>query len=391
MEQKTKEQKLSPMRYIRNNKRRVSVLIVSLCLCLTIIYVANFLIMSTDATARKLFLGPMERMCDIGLSFENLGVTDEDLNEENLLKLTEKINQKHIEYAKKLDGAENVVKAIPFAATNVNIKPPIAMLGYKIPLIEPEYADALLEHMDEKLIEGRLPEKPKEIALDRATMLNNGFILGQTYGTAEYVITGILDCDLYFGYGIRSEQRYVGLCILTDKRVDDAEKYFEVLGLEFEKNHDYVDDYGTWKLEYDKYVKEEFANATKYIYVGIFILLFVSLFVVYTTYLRDRHNEWCLYCSIGYSRKSIYFSIMGELLFTFITAIIIGLVITGAMVFSLDMMMMKPKGISCQYFYPDKIAEILCAFVLFFGMLQLPVRYALYKIRTIDAMEDDMY
>ena len=390
MEQKTKEQKLSPMRYIRNNKRRVSVLIVSLCLCLTIIYVANFLIMSTDATARKLFLAPMERMCAIGFSYENLGITDEDLNEENLPKLIEKINQKQIEYAKKLDGAENVVKAIPYAPANVNIKPPIAMLGYNIPLIEPEYADALLEHMGAKLIEGRLPEKPNEIVLDKASMLNNGFVVGGKKGE-KYTITGILDCDLYFGYGIRSEQRYVGLYILTDKRVDDAEKYFEVLGLEFEKDYDYVEDYSFWMDEYDKYIKSQLVDATKYIYTGIFVILFISLFVVYTTYLRDRHNEWCLYCSIGYSRKSIYFSIMGELLFTFITAIVIGLVITGAMVVSLDMIMMKPKGISCQYFYPDKIAEILCAFVLFFGMLQIPIRYALYKIRTIDAMEDDMY
>lgn len=390
MEQKTREQKLSPMRYIRNNKRRVSVLIVSLCLCLTIIYVANFLIMSTDATARKLFLTPMERMCAIGFSYENQGITDEDFNEENLPKLKEKMNQKQIEYAKKLDGAENVVKAIPYAPANVNIKPPIAMLGYNIPLIEPEYADALLEHMGAKLIEGRLPEKPNEIVLDKASMLNNGFVVGGKKGE-KYTITGILDCDLYFGYGIRSEQSYVGLYILTDKRVDDAEKYFEVLGLEFEKDYDYVEDYSFWMDEYDKYIKSQLVDATKYIYTGIFVILFISLFVVYTTYLRDRHNEWCLYCSIGYSRKSIYFSIMGELLFTFITAIVIGLVITGAMVFSLDMIMMKPKGISCQYFYPDKIAEILCAFVLFFGMLQIPIRYALYKIRTIDAMEDDMY
>ena len=165
-------------------------------------------------------------------------------------------------------------------------------------------------------------------------------------------------------------------------------KYWD---LNLKKDYDYVEDYSFWMDEYDKYIKSQLVDATKYIYTGIFVILFISLFVVYTTYLRDRHNEWCLYCSIGYSRKSIYFSIMGELLFTFITAIVIGLVITGAMVFSLDMIMMKPKGISCQYFYPDKIAEILCAFVLFFGMLQIPIRYALYKIRTIDAMEDDMY
>jgi len=82
---------------------------------------------------------------------------------------------------------------------------------------------------------------------------------------------------------------------------------------------------------------------------------------------------------------------MGELLFTFAAAIVAGIILTTAMVFALDAMMMKPRGIMCQYFYPDKIAEILCAFVLFFGLLQLPIRYALYKIRTIDAMEDDLY
>lgn len=390
MKQKVTEQKLSPMRYIRNNKRRVSVLVVSLCLCLAIIYVANFLIMSTDATARKMFLNPMERMCTIGFSYENLGINEEDLKEENLPKLKEKINQKHIEYAKKLDGAENIVKAIPFASVNVHIKPPISMLGYNIPMIEPENADALLEHMDAKLIEGRLPENPDEIALDKATMLNKGYSVGEKVGD-KYTITGILECDFYFGYGIINEQRYVGLYILTDKRIDDAATLFSVLGLEYEKEYDYTDDYNASLKFYKKDVSEEFEQATKYIYLGIFILLFISLFVVYTTYLRDRHNEWCLYCSIGYSRKSIYFSIMGELLFTFITAIIIGSLITAAMVFALDMIMMKPKGIACQYLYPDKIAEILCAFVLFFGLLQIPIRYALYKIRTIYAMEDDMY
>ena len=389
MEQKTREQKLSPMRYIRNNKRRISVLIVSLCLCLTIIYVANFLIMSTDATARKLFLAPLERMCAIGFSYENLGITDEDFNEENLPKLKEKMNQKQIEYAKKLDGAENVVKAIPYAPANVNIKPPIAMLGYNIPLIEPEYADALLEHMGAKLIEGRLPEKPNEIVLDKASMLNNGFVVGGKKGE-KYTITGILDCDLYFGYGIRSEQSYVGLYILTDKRVDDAEKYFEVLGLEFEKDYDYVEDYSFWMDEYDKYIKSQLVDATKYIYTGIFVILFISLFVVYTTYLRDRHNEWCLYCSIGYSRKTIYFSILRELLFTFVTALLLGAVLIGISEIILYFTMVEPSGLKCRFFYPDVLFEILCTYVLLFGGLQLPVRISLWNIRTIDAMEDDL-
>jgi hypothetical protein len=264
------------------------------------------------------------------------------------------------------------------------------MLGYNIPMIDPENADILMKHNGAKLIEGKLPEKPYEIIIDKATMLNNNFKVGDKYND-KFTITGMLECDIYFGYGIIPDTRYVGLNVLTKKRIDDAKVLFSTLGLEYVEGSDFVNDYNTFYKDYDIYVVDEMQQSTKYIYIGIFVLLFVSLFVVYTTYLRDRHNEWCLYCSIGYSRRSIYLSIMGELLFTFITAILSGVIITAVMVIALDMIIMKPKGITCQYFYPDKITEILCAFVLFIGLLQIPIKYALYKIRTIDAMEDDLY
>lgn len=386
MEQKIKSQKLSPMRYIRNNKRRVSVLVVSLSLCIAIIYVVNFLVMTTDAMARNVFLDTRKLSCVIGftLNFEDDEYADKDNDE--LKKIW---NDIYRESAKKLDQEENIVKAIPFYPVNIQISPPIATLGFNLPSIDTENADVLLEHMGATLLEGHLPEKPYDIALDKATMLNRGFSVGEKIN--DYTITAILKCDYYFGYGIIGNERYTGLNVLTKECVKDATTLFPLIEREYNKDTDLHDDYNSQKLYYEVYVKKQLVDSTKYIYVGIFILLFVSLFVVYTTYLRDRHNEWCLYCSIGYSRRSIYLSIMGELLFTFIVAILAGTVITTAMVFILDALMMSPKGMMCQYFYPDKILEILCAFVLFFGLLQLPIRYALYKIRTIDAMEDDLY
>lgn len=386
MEQKIKSQKLSPMRYIRNNKRRVSVLVVSLSLCIAIIYVVNFLVMTADAMATNVFLDTRKLSCVIGFT---LNFEDDEYADKNNDELKKIWNDIYRENAQKLDQEENIVKAIPFYPVTIQISPPVGMLGYNISLIEPENADVLLEHMGATLIEGHLPEKPNEIALDKATMLNRGFSVGDKIN--DYTITAILKCDYYFGYGIIGNERYLGLNILTKKCVKDATTLFPLIEREYNKDTDLHDDYNSQKLDYEVYVKKELVDSTKYIYVGIFILLFVSLFVVYTTYLRDRHNEWCLYCSIGYSRKSIYLSIMGELLFTFIVAILAGTVITTAMVFILDALMMSPKGMMCQYFYPDKILEILCAFVLFFGLLQLPIRYALYKIRTIDAMEDDLY
>ena len=397
MKENIKEQKLSPMRYIRNNKRRVSVLVISLSLCLAIIYVANFLVMSTDATARRLFLDSMENKCVIGFSFVDDDFTEEQINELDTLsdkeyskKYIEFVNDKYREYAKMLEGEDNIVKAIPIRNLLISVKPPIGMLGSNIALVESEYADILLKHNDAKLIEGKLPEKPNEIVLDKATMLNNDFKIGDKCNE-RYTITGILECDLYYGYGIIDDRMYTGLQILSKKRIDDARTLLPLIGREYDSEYNFVDDYNTENKWFVEDITIQFEQATKYLYLGIFILLFVSLFVVYTTYLRDRHNEWCLYCSIGYSRKAIYCSIICELLFTFITAVLIGIIIAFGLVLSLDAIMMKPNGIACQYLYPDKIIEIICAFVLFFGLLQIPIRYALYKIRTIDAMEDDIY
>ena len=386
MEQKIKSQKLSPMRYIRNNKRRVSVLVVSLSLCIAIIYVVNFLVMTTDAMSRNVFLDTRKLSCVIGFT---LNFEDDEYADKNNDELKKIWNDIYRENAQKLDQEENIVKAIPFYPVNIQMSPPIGTLGFNLPFIDTENADVLLEHMGATLLEGHLPKKPYDIALDKATMLNRGFSVGEKIN--DFTITAILKCDYYFGYGIIGNERYTGLNVLTKECVEDATTLFPLIGREYNKDTDIVDDYNTFMRFYEVDVKKQLVDSTKYIYVGIFILLFVSLFVVYTTYLRDRHNEWCLYCSIGYSRRSIYLSIMGELLFTFIGAILAGTIITTAMVFILDALMMSPKGMMCQYFYPDKILEILCAFVLFFGLLQLPIRYALYKIRTIDAMEDDLY
>ena len=112
---------------------------------------------------------------------------------------------------------------------------------------------------------------------------------------------------------------------------------------------------------------------------------------MYTTYLKDRQDEWCLYCSIGYSRKTIYFSILRELLFSFVAALLIGAILIGISEVILYFTIVEPSGLKCCFFYPDVLFEILCTYVLLLGFLQLPVRIALWNIRTIDAMEDDLY
>ena len=72
-------------------------------------------------------------------------------------------------------------------------------------------------------------------------------------------------------------------------------------------------------------------------------------------------------------------------------AAVLGGIAVCILVNLIDYMMIEPLGINCRYFLPETIGDILCSFILILGMLQIPVRFALYRIQTIDAMDDDLY
>lgn len=81
---------------------------------------------------------------------------------------------------------------------------------------------------------------------------------------------------------------------------------------------------------------------------------------------------------------------MRELLFTICLAIGIGIVLTAVGAFGVDKLLLSSKGLKAKYFYTDTLGEILCTYVLLVGLLQIPVRFALHKIKTVDAIEDDL-
>jgi hypothetical protein len=82
--------------------------------------------------------------------------------------------------------------------------------------------------------------------------------------------------------------------------------------------------------------------------------------------------------------------VMKELLFSIISGIVLGTLLTAAGGAALDFFMVRQLGMSCKYFYPDVIIKILSAYVLLLGLLQLPIRYALFRISTVDAIDDDL-
>lgn len=387
-------QKLSAMKYIKNNKRRIAVLVVSLSLCFVLTYLTKFLLMATEETFRVCAVENVKKVQYVFLAGSSLGLDVKNLSDE---EISEQYPKKNIELAEKLKKYEGIDDVYYSQVLYNKVAAAVGEWGVEMPLVEREQIENVINHYGVSVCEGRMPENPGEIVLDKAAMSNGGYSLNDYFDEEScddaFKIVGVLDSERYLGCGIISEDysAHSMIIILSDGSIYDVSKLLEEEGIYVRETYDEVVDVKEGERIIQKEVVDVIGNSTDIIYIVITVLLFLSLFIVYTMYLRDRHNEWCLYCSIGYSRKEIYLSIMRELLFAFGLAVMIGLVLISVSVVAVDLLMFKPAGIKCRYFYPDTLAEIMCTYVFLIGLLQLPVRYALHRIKTIDAMEDDLY
>ena len=180
------------------------------------------------------------------------------------------------------------------------------------------------------------------------------------------------------------------ICVLSDGSIKDMGALLRKMGYEFSDNEARIYDYKAGNADYED-VFAEVETPANLVFKGVMIVMAIMLLLVYTTVLRDRHGEWCLYCSIGYSRKAIYFSILREMLFYFVLAVVAGAGLTIISMVTVDVLLIAPMGLACKYLDVSVMGEIVCGYAVVFVLLQLPIRLALHKIRTVDAMEEDLY
>ena len=344
-------QKLSAMKYVKNNKRRIAVWVVSLALSFMLTYLTNFLLMATEETARVCAVDNMEKIQYAYLMGSNLGIDVDTLSDEEINK---PYRERNLELSKALKKYDGVKETYYTEVLYNNIDMSVGSWGVEIPLMEKEEVSAIAEHWGIKLAEGRMPENAGEIVIDKAAMSNGGYICGDYLDELNYEksykIVGVLDSDRYIGYGIKNPDniRVEMHMILSDGSIDDLSKILEQEGIKTKFGFDNVYDKVYGEKEIQRNITDVIGTSTTIVYVVITVLMFLSLYIVYTMYLRDRHNEWCLYCSIGFSRKEIYKAIMRELLFTVCLAVAIGMVLTVIGAFSVDMLLFSSKGVKCR-------------------------------------------
>lgn len=383
-------QKLSAMNYIRNNKRRAAVLIVSLALYLLIVYLTQFILSSGTESFKKILSEDKKKMQSVQLPGSAFGIDRETFESEEAAQAAYKEAEEHLmERLREQPGVKTVQKA---QGMGVIIYALIGQYSFSFPLGDEAFLKVYMEHMGATLKEGELPDAPGEIILADGIMKNAGLALGQKLSDEAYQIVGIAESDSYFGGGIEVAERDYGrsICVLSDGSIEDMAALLREMGYEFSDNETSIFDYKVGNAEYEE-VFAEVETPANLVFRGVMIIMAIMLFLVYTTILRDRHGEWCLYCSIGYSRKSIYFSILREMLFYFTVAVVAGTILTMIGMVTVDALLVVPMGLACKYLDVSVMGEIVCGYAVVFALLQLPIRFALHKIRTVDVMEEDLY
>lgn len=389
------QQKLSAMKYIKNNKRRVSVLLISLSLCFVLFYLSHFLLSTTTETFGHLLIENAKKVQYVMLPYIAYGLdgeTLESLGEEEFLKKAQESDKELLVKLEKMKGVQHVFYAPLYS---VELSAVAGQYWMEVPMLKKEEISLLMEQFDARLIDGRLPEQGNEIILDEKTMKNNSYQIGDSLREyPETKIVGVAQTDYYFGCGVHDKKSNMysrfQLVILSDGSIKDWTSVLHDMGYKFKEKNANIVDVKTGQEDLQKNIIDAISGSTNVVYIALMGVLSLALLIVYVTYLRDRQNEWCLYCSIGFSRKSIYYAVMRELLFTFGIAVLLGLLIAAGAVVILDHTMIQSLGMKCSYLYPEVLVEIVCSYVLILGLLQIPVRVALYKIRTIDAMDDDL-
>ena len=386
-------QKITSFYYIKNNKRRVSVLVVSLAMFFIITYMSMFLLSTTSETFRSVLTESTKYIQYILLTDKDLdidaGILQDGITEEDHM---DAVNKKYNSIKgdfKKCKGIEDVFIVQTEYAYVTSI---VGNYYIEIPMTNKKQMDILLKHMGAELADGRLPEKKDEVVLDRKIIKNHGYKKGDTLNrNSDVKIVGIIECDYYFGCGIANNNKTFTnpeLCVVTDGTVHNLEKTIEKQGVILE-NSEFIDLANGEKKLQDEII-DTISGSTNFIFAGIMVIVAILVVIVNISYMRDRRSEWCLYSSIGYSRKAVYYSILREMLFVFVTALLTAAVVSIILMKLLDIFLITELGLTCLYFISETLIEILCAYIALFGILQIPVRFEIYKIKTIDAIDDDM-
>lgn len=383
--------KLSALKFVKNNKKQVWVMIVALSLTFMTMYIINFLCMTTQESFRALFLEQPKKVAAMELTPETMGVVrNAGVSDEEYYKEIEAARNEIMDDIREHEGISDVVYTQCLYANYQGI---VGAVGYDFPLLSIEEIPKYLEHMEAKLVDGRMPQGSGEILVDKKVLKNKkmqigGYFNESTYGKI-FKVVGILESNYLTCVGTPQGYTNSGwyMVVMCNGQNADMTKVLNDIGIE-PTQYDTIFDSVDWAQMYKELVTDQLDAALLAILIVVIIFLAISILVAYISFMRGRVNEYCLYASIGFARKDIYGMIMREIFIIFGISIVLGSVMTIIIMFLLGDFVLDNLGLIYRYFYPVHLLRILAAFVVIVGLLQIPVSLTVNNIKTIDLIEE---
>lgn len=383
--------RLSALKFVRNNKKQVWVMIVALSMTFMTMYVINFLFLTTKESFKALFLEQPKKVAYVELSLETMGVDAASYSSEE--ELYQGIDEARNSIMDKLKAHEGISDVIYTQCLYANYQGIVGGVGYDFPLLEESRIPDFLEHMDAKLTEGRMPEGPGEILVDKKVLQNKKMKIGGYFNESSYgkvfKVVGALDSDFLTCVGTPRGYTNSGwyMVILCNEKNADMSAVLKDVGIETTE-YDTIYDSVDWAKMYKELVTDQIDAALLAILIVVIIFLAISILVAYVSFMRSRVNEYCLYTSIGFARKDIYGMMMKEIGIIFGLSIVIGAAVTIVIMVLLGHFMLDSLGLVYHYFYPEHLLRIITAFLAIVGFLQIPVIVTINNIKTIDMIEE---
>lgn len=382
--------KLSALKFVRNNKRQVWVMIVALSMTFMTMYLINFLFMSSKESFKMLCLEQPERVAYLALTPDTMGLKREEYASGEEYELA--INAARDKIIADLVKHEGISGAVLTQTIYANYQGIVGGLGYDFPLLSKEQIPKFLEHMGAKLIEGRMPEGDGEILADKKVLKNRkmeigGYFEERSYGHV-FKVVGAVESDYLTCVGTPNGYTNSGwyIVVLCDEANADMKKVLGDIGIT-PTEYDTIIDVTDFAEFYKEEIAEQLDAAILGILIVVILFLAISVFVAYVSFMRSRVNEYCLYTSIGFGRKDVYGMIMREIFIIFGISILIGSAATVVMMICFGIFMLEPMGLVYQFFYPEHLFRILAALVAIAGLLQIPISVTINNIKTIDMIE----
>ena len=372
----TVKQKLSCFPYLKHNKRRVLAVVISLSVFITMLYVMGYFLGACMEPIAVMMIDPYKKYQIVQPEVES---SEYETLEEGIADYTNMMNDK----AQEIENAINVDEVIPIRSRFAMCYSVLGMTS--IPVFyfnNSEQMDSFSSYMGAELVEGKWPANPGEVVVSMNLYANRGEDVLDRVG-GDYEIVGFVESDNYLIYGLPLEnENNFSIMILNDEYQRDIKEELENKGI-----ISIVSDFESATSSYNSLMGDSMTTIKTTLTGVAGGLLSLCMLVVLSMHIRDRHDEWCLRSSIGFSTSDVFVMAIKEMLICFLSAVAIGAIISTITVVILNAVMVEPLGLTVNSIRFQDMGIISVAILGIYGLCQIPLILAMRRIQTVDEIE----